>query len=785
MRTETGSSPPQTPLAGVTVLEIAGGVAGAYCAKLFADLGARVSRVTPPGGDPLHSVRLDPDEPVTVGLYDGYLNAGKQIVNDVHTAAACDLLILGETAERSADLPSPRIATLDISWFGSEGPYASWTGTDLIAQALAGMVHPAGPAAGPPAFLGDHQATQIGGLAGYCAGVAALIGGRSEHPQRFEISILEAFISAAELQICHSEVRGEALPRLGVNRFVPTCPLSIHRCRDGWIGITPLTSTQWQALCAMLELPELGSDADLQGLGSRYPHAARLEAAFDTRFPARTAEEWAALGRKHRVPMVIVPNAQGILDHPVFNARGSLASLTLGEATYRVPLTPLRLETTPPLAQLDAPRKATAPATPLPAVADDTAPLAGVRVIDFGMGWAGPLATRMLADFGAEVIKIEAGRYPDWWRSVDWSADAIARKQYEESRSFSALNRGKKSVSLDLTQETGRSLAKALVEHADVIVENQAAGVMQRLGLGYEHLSAGRDDLVMLSMSAFGGGNIWSETRAYGSVLEQGSGLPCFAGRPEWPPTMAHLAYGDPIGGIYGAAALLTALYHQRQTGRGQWINNSLIEAMLPFTTPALLIKQATGRESMRRGNRHPVLVPHGCFPCAGEDNWLALAVVDVDAWESLAHVMGRDDWLQDASLCTTEGRRAREDEIEAEIAAWTGIQPAGTAAAMLQQAGVAAALVHRTDEVTTDPHLQARRFFYGIERAHVGQQWQAGLPLLRNGERYPMRGLAPFLGGDSEALLTTIAGCSTAAFRQLLADGVVSLAPTNLRQSG
>ena len=122
MRTETGSSPPQTPLAGVTVLEIAGGVAGAYCAKLFADLGARVSRVTPPGGDPLHSVRLDPDEPVTVGLYDGYLNAGKQIVNDVHTAAACDLLILGETAERSADLPPQRSHQLRIHYIMAGPP---------------------------------------------------------------------------------------------------------------------------------------------------------------------------------------------------------------------------------------------------------------------------------------------------------------------------------------------------------------------------------------------------------------------------------------------------------------------------------------------------------------------------------------------------------------------------------------------------------------------------------------------------------------------------------------
>ncbi len=391
----------------------------------------------------------------------------------------------------------------------------------------------------------------------------------------------------------------------------------------------------------------------------------------------------------------------------------------------------------------------------------------------------------MLADFGAEVIKIEAGRYPDWWRSVDWAPDTIARKQYEESRLFSALNRGKKSVSLDLTTPTGKTLAKALVDHASVVVENQAAGVMPRLGLGYEHLSEGSNDLIILSMSAFGSGNIWSETRVYGSVLEQGSGLPSFTGRSESPPTMAHIAYGDPIGGIYGAASLLTALYHQKRTGHGQWINNTQIEAMLPFTTHALLIRQATGREPLRRGNRHPVWVPHGCFHCAGEDNWIAIAVTSNEGWANLARAIGRDDWLHDTSLCTPAARRAREDEIETDLAAWTRTQETKTAASVLQRAGVAAAPVHRTDEVTEDPNLQTRRFFYNIERQYVGQQWQAGLPLQRNQARYPMRGLAPFLGGDSEVVLTTLLERKPDKFRQLLTDGVVSLSPTQLRQSG
>jgi crotonobetainyl-CoA:carnitine CoA-transferase CaiB-like acyl-CoA transferase len=770
----------KTALSGVTVLEAAGGVAGAYCGKLFADMGAAVTRLEPESGDPLRTVRLDPDEPSTEGLYFEYLNAGKLAGA---SPKSCDILIVGEDRNLADDLPAPKIATLDISWFGADGDYADWAGSDLVVQALSGLVHPVGPTEGPPLFMGEHQSTLVGGLAAYCAGVAALIGGVPAKTAHYEVSILESIIIMAELQMCHSDVRGEAVPRLGVNRYLPTCPLSIHRCKEGWIGITPITPAQWRAFCLMLDLPDFADDPELQAPRGRYPHAARMEVAFDTKFPNRTAAEWAALGRRHKVPMVIVPDAMGILEHPIFNARGSLASFAVGNEVYKVPLTPLRLEGTPPLANHDAVGDS-ATARPLDGVESGASPLAGLRVADFSMGWAGPLATRMLADFGAEVIKIEAGRYPDWWRSVEWTPEALRRKQYEESKHFSALNRGKKSISLDLTQPDGISLAKALVAACDVVVENQAAGVMVRLGLGFEDLSRQREDLIMLSMSAFGDGNAWSDTRAYGSVLEQGSGLPSFAGKEGWPPTMAHIAYGDPIGGIYGAASLLTALYHQRQTGKGQWINNTQIESMLPFTTPALLIRQAIGREPTRRGNRHPVMAPHGCFRCAGNDDWIAIAVADDTAWVGLVQAMGRDDWAADPSFATGAGRRHREDEIEVEITAWTRAKTAGTLAASLQKFGVAAAPVHATDHVATDPHLQSRNFFYDIERPCVGRQWQAGLPFRYNGGRYPMRGLAPFLGGDSEAVLKALPGVDDDRYARLLADEIVSLVPTKLRQS-
>ena len=178
-------------LAGVRVLELGGGVAGAYCGKLFADMGAHVTRLPPAADDPLRTHRLDADEPATEVLYWHYLNAGKA---DAAPSGVYDLVILAEDVGSSDDIPAPRIATLDITWFGREGPYAKWQGSDLTVQAITGMNHPIGPIEGPPFFLGEHQSTLVAGLAAYSAGVAALIGGAPAEPQTFDISILESVI---------------------------------------------------------------------------------------------------------------------------------------------------------------------------------------------------------------------------------------------------------------------------------------------------------------------------------------------------------------------------------------------------------------------------------------------------------------------------------------------------------------------------------------------------------------------------------------------------------------
>jgi crotonobetainyl-CoA:carnitine CoA-transferase CaiB-like acyl-CoA transferase len=766
-------------LSGLSVVELGPGAAAAYCGRLLADAGASVVSIDAGG--------VARDGSPAEQAFATWLGAGKTCGAAAALQQACreaDLVLVGEDCETDPSGLDPRGAVVRLDWFGPDGAYKGWKGSDLVIQALTAMPHLVGPVEGPPIWAGDRHSSMVAGVTAYIAALSGVLAPRRRGPRRFDVSVLEANLVLSEMDIHFIERDGIPLKRHGINRFSPNGPVGIYPCREGWIGITCVTPDQWRALCAVLGLHKEAADATLATREARFHRLDEVEGAMSAALAARTDMEWAEIMRRHRVPGVVVPDAAGILTHPIFTARQSLATLATRAGPLKVPRTPFGLTRTPTAVQLDDPAP-TAKAHPTPAGdAADGPPLAGLVVADFTMGWAGPLATRLLADLGADVLKIEAGRYPDWWRGVNWTPEYIETRQYEQAKGYCALNRGKHGISLDLTQPKGRALALALAGRAEAVIENQAAGVMDKLGLGYQALAARRPDIVMVSMSAFGSGNAWSDTRAYGSTLEQGSGLPSFTGLPGTPPTMAHLAYGDPVGGLYGCAALLTALVHKRRTGEGQYVNLSMIEAMLQFTAPGLLQHQVDPAQPRRRGNRHPVFAPHGIYPCAGHDRWVAIAIDDTPAFEALARAIGRRDWVGDASLATAAGRRRREDEIDAAIARWSRGREPHAAAALLQAAGVAAAPALHTEELVDNPHLNGAAFFIDLVRHHSGPQRQAGLAIRQGGQRLGARRPAPLLGEHSATMLDRHAEVSHDTFRELVDEGVVSFAPASLRST-
>ncbi|MGD8415759.1 MAG: CoA transferase [Pseudomonadales bacterium] len=403
--------------------------------------------------------------------------------------------------------------------------------------------------------------------------------------------------------------------------------------------------------------------------------------------------------------------------------------------------------------------------------------LGGIRIIDLTMGWAGPLATRNLADMGADVIKVESCERFDWWRSWEATPEWIANDGAEKSVQFNMVNRNKRGITLDLEHPEGRRLLLDLVATANAVVENYSGGVLPKLDLGFEVFRSVREDVILLSMPAFGSTGPWRMFRAYGSTVEQSSGLPHLHGYAEDPPTMVHVAYGDAVGGLNGAAALLTALRHQRRTGEGQFVDLSQAESLFPLAAHGILEYAATGAPPPRQANRSRTCAPHGVYPCAPTedepDSWLVLQVQTEDQWQSL---VSRVPALSDFG--GLEDRLARVDALDAAIAAWTRALTASSLMLELQGLGVPAAATRAMANVLREPQLQARRYWQWLDRPVVGNQPNPAAPFRLDSEPIPIRAPAPTLGQHNREVLGDILGLDDDALASLEAQGVIGTRP-------
>ena len=773
--------------AGLRVLEIGSLAAASWCARLFADFGADVLKLEPAGRDPLRrAAPLFSDNGGDCSAWFAFLNSGKRIAAEdgadiAALASECDVLILGDRAlPAQVGAANAGLVVIDASWFGASGPYRDFHATDATCRALAGLVRLVGPVEGPPMAAPDFQSAYVAGLWAFIAACSGLIARERDGGRRFEASVHEACVTLAEYQVAEAAFTGALQARIGASRFSPTYPLGIYRAKDEWIGVTMVTPAQWRGFCDMLGLHELGADPKfITGL-ERLPHADALEAAFTPRLAERTAAEWFAEGLARKLPIVVVPKIEALASTPEFRARGAIADIDIGARAVAAPASPLRLVATPPVtrASLDAAASARAlwharAKKPVFAAKDAPAgalPLAGFRILDFTMGWAGPLCARTLADLGADVVKVEGCSYPDWWRGVDRRPHVVRERLYEKTGRFAVMNRNKRGVTIDLTQPQGVALAKALAETADAVIDNYSVEVLPKLGLSPDVFRAINPRLVTLSMSAFGASSPWRDCRAYGSTLEQGSGLPRLLGEGA-APVMGHPAYGDPVGGLSGAAALLAALLHARRTGQGQHVDISQVECMMQMVGPWMLAHSADGRAPSHSTGAHPDHQPSGIYPGAGADSWISIAVTDDAIWPRVCAAIERSDL---ARLATRAERKAAAPEIDAAIAGWTRQRSPDEAMALLQRAGGAAGVVRHPHDLLADPHLVARTFWSDVERAYVGRHAQPAMAIRENGAPYPIRSAAPTLGEYNHAVLRELLGLSAEQIAALERDGII-----------
>jgi benzylsuccinate CoA-transferase BbsF subunit len=386
-------------------------------------------------------------------------------------------------------------------------------------------------------------------------------------------------------------------------------------------------------------------------------------------------------------------------------------------------------------------------------------PLEGVRVADFTWAWAGPTCTMQLAHLGADVIKVESSTrldtvrgLPPFWQDV---------RNPNRSGYFNQYSQGKRSLALNLKHPSGVVAAKDLIRGADVVVDNFSAGVMDRMGLGYDALRAIRPDIIQISLSAHGQTGPFAGYIAYGPTQVPMIGLASLTGYAGGGPREVGLSYGDPNGGINAALAVLAALWHRNQTGEGQFIDMSQWEAALPLVVEGLLTYQMTGEQPARMGNRDQFEAPQGVFRCMGEQQWVAVSCWSDSEWQALAAAIGRHDLAADADLCTREGRKAREPDLEAAIRAWTSGRTRESAEAELRAAGVPAHEVYTTADVANDPVLAEREFWVLLPHPECDGARHGGIPWRFSGTPLAIRSAAPCLGWHTEEVLREVIGMS------------------------
>jgi crotonobetainyl-CoA:carnitine CoA-transferase CaiB-like acyl-CoA transferase len=396
---------------------------------------------------------------------------------------------------------------------------------------------------------------------------------------------------------------------------------------------------------------------------------------------------------------------------------------------------------------------------------------AGTIVLEFGGGAAGPVATRYFADHGATVIRVESRQRPDFLRTLRLTPDSPGG--LDGAHHFAVLNANKLSVALNLSHPDGVRVARRLALWADAVAENFAPGAMAKWGLDYASLVKERPDLVMISTCLNGQ---TGPERHYPGFGGQGSALAGFNHLTGWPDREPVGPFGtitDSLSPRFAALLLASALLHRQRTGEGQHIDLSQVEGGVVCLTESLLAYTANGEILTRMGNRSRHAAPHGLFPCAGRDRWVAIAVHDDEDWHRLVHALGDPAWAADPALATAAGRLARADALEERLAEWTRAQDARAVAERLQAAGVDAGPVEDFADLHEDPQLAHRRHFRSVEHAVLGRH-----PVETHAMRFSameprIRSAAPRLGEHTEHVLRELLGMDDAEFARLRDAGV------------
>jgi crotonobetainyl-CoA:carnitine CoA-transferase CaiB-like acyl-CoA transferase len=772
----------------VRVVDLADGY-GALAARVLAELGAEVLRIELPGGGA--GARRAPRASDGTSLHHAYRNAGKTVLTldprDAASRASVDDLLSGAsivivaadgwgagqhelTAASIADRHA-HLVVVSLTPFGLTGPAASWTATELVAQAMSGAVYRAGVPELPPVSAPGSFCEDVGAVTAAMAAVIALFQSRHDGAgQLLDVSTVLSLAQCTDTALpLWSLLRADQV-RAGAGLY------PLFACRDGLARLVlPMTPADWRALVAWLGSPPewTGPEWDKAMLGP--DERAKILERLPARFAACTRDEITADGDAAGIRITPVRTPAEVLGNEHVTGRATFAHLDVGGRIGAVMAGFFGVDGTRAAVGGPWQRAAQPPSWPPRAAAADRVraerglPLAGVTVLDLGTGVAAPEAGRVLAEWGADVIKVESRRRPDFQRKVMGG---------DMNPAFASPNRAKRLLGLDAGTPEGRDILLSLLPRVDVVLENGATGVMDRLGLGWDALHAVNPRTVLVSSQLYGNRGPWAWRKGYGPSARAAGGLTWLWAHGPDAPRGVQAIHPDHLAGRLGALGAVAGLVARERTGRGCRVDTAQFEVVAALLGDLLLAESLEPGAAQPVGNRNPDHAPWGLFRCADDgsvETWLALCVTSDDAWSSLLAVSGgvitsSDKWQTEA------GRLADADAVGSAVAAWLrGADPAATERA-LQDAGVAAAQVLHPRLQVHHPHFVARGFAVPVEQPGSG-------PLLFEGPAFvgtrcgsPRCGPAPLPGQHSVEICRELLGFDDATITRLAEAGILDL---------
>ena len=791
----------ETNLREMRVLEFGESVSCAFAARLLADHGADVIKVEAgedgwmrhrgpfPAGisDPERSglflalntnkrgVQLDLDSKAGSHELLSLIDWADVLIHDFRPARAKELGLDALTLEARR----PDLVTLAISPFGSSGPYADFHASELTVSSGGGWASLCPAATGrmdlPPLKVYGQQCGFMSGVAGAAVSMAIYSAARRTGVGDYIDFSQQAYTaSVLEQAIPLYSYKQEVATRYGTRLLIPW---SIFDCRDGQLFLVCIEEDQWERLAELMGNPEWSSLEVFSTPQGRSENHDLVHGFVQEWLAEKSVIETYHEMQKYRICAAPIMGPAEMAESEHLLAREFFVDVDHPGAG--------RLRHLAPPARTEGGRQGISRGAPVLGQHNDEIlggglpirtsirvsegaplPLEGIRVADLSWAWAGPFCAMNLAHLGAEVVRFESEGRPDLYRRLPLHP-ADVEKTLNTSGMFAQWNQGKKSVALNLAEPQAIELLKDFVDTCDVVVENFATGVMDRLGLGYGVLSERNPGLIMASISGYGETGPYANYMGYGPAIPPLTGLTMGTGFVGGGPAEMGVSMPDPTAGITMAFEVCAALEKRRESGRGDHLDVSLWEATAVFSVEAWMDFVMNGATPTPQGSRDFAMAPHGFFPTRGEDDWISIACKSDEQWQALSDELA-PELGDDPRFRLFSDRKRNESELEAELAVRTRDRERWELSRSLQARGIAAFPAMTSADLLSDPHLEARGFLEAKPHPEVGIRKHTGIPYLLSRRPNGVRKAAPVLGADTEEVLSEVLGYSEDEIRAL-----------------